>query len=123
MSLLAATERKAADSSKKQQQGSRLGYNCYFKVSALASLFSSIDPCITVIFYPRCLDAKEPKAQETLARLNAQNRFALALRLHNMKTAAGRQKKIEAFVEMLKRGETIYPQSFESRAKKSKQKA
>jgi uncharacterized protein YdeI (YjbR/CyaY-like superfamily) len=27
-----------------------------------------------------------------------------------MKTEAGRKKKIEAFVEMLRRGETIYPQ-------------
>jgi uncharacterized protein YdeI (YjbR/CyaY-like superfamily) len=27
-----------------------------------------------------------------------------------MKTEAGRRRKIEAFVEMLKRGETIYPQ-------------
>jgi uncharacterized protein YdeI (YjbR/CyaY-like superfamily) len=27
-----------------------------------------------------------------------------------MKTAAGRQRKIEALVDMLKRGETIYPQ-------------
>jgi uncharacterized protein YdeI (YjbR/CyaY-like superfamily) len=27
-----------------------------------------------------------------------------------MKTEAGRRKKIDAFVEMLKRGETIYPQ-------------
>jgi uncharacterized protein YdeI (YjbR/CyaY-like superfamily) len=27
-----------------------------------------------------------------------------------MKTEAGRKKKIESFVEMLKRGETIYPQ-------------
>ena len=62
---------------------------------------------------------KEPKAQETLARLNAQNRFALAFRLHNMKTEAGRKKKIEAFVEMLKRGETIYPQSSTPRAKKA----
>ena len=26
-----------------------------------------------------------------------------------MKTEAGRKKKIESFVEMLKRGETIYP--------------
>jgi len=37
------------------------------------------------------------------------NRFALAFRVHNMKTEAGRKKKIEAFVEMLIRGETIYP--------------
>ena len=52
----------------------------------------------------------EPKAREMLEKLSAQNRFALAFRTHNMKTEAGRKKKIEAFVEMLKRGETIYPQ-------------
>jgi uncharacterized protein YdeI (YjbR/CyaY-like superfamily) len=52
----------------------------------------------------------EPKAKAMLARLSAQNRFALAFRTHNMKTAAGRQRKIESFVEMLKRGETIHPQ-------------
>ncbi|MGX5843059.1 YdeI/OmpD-associated family protein [Mesorhizobium sp. ArgA1] len=52
----------------------------------------------------------EPKAKEMLAKLSAQNRFALAFRTHNMKTEAGRKKRIEAFVEMLKRGETIYPQ-------------
>jgi uncharacterized protein YdeI (YjbR/CyaY-like superfamily) len=52
----------------------------------------------------------EPRAREMLAKLSAQNRFALAFRTHNMKTEAGRRKKIEAFVEMLKRGETIYPQ-------------
>lgn len=53
----------------------------------------------------------EPKAMKTLAQLNAQNRFAIAFRLHNMKTEAGRKKKIATFVEMLKKGETIYPQA------------
>jgi uncharacterized protein YdeI (YjbR/CyaY-like superfamily) len=52
----------------------------------------------------------EPKAKEMLAKLSAQNRFALAFRVHNLKTEAGRRKRIEAFVEMLRRGETIYPQ-------------
>jgi uncharacterized protein YdeI (YjbR/CyaY-like superfamily) len=52
----------------------------------------------------------EPKAKAMLAKLSAQNRFALAFRTHNMKTEAGRKKKIEAFVAMLKRGETIHPQ-------------
>jgi uncharacterized protein YdeI (YjbR/CyaY-like superfamily) len=51
-----------------------------------------------------------PAAAAMLARLSAQNRFALAFRTHNMKTEAGRRKKIEAFVAMLERGETIYPQ-------------
>ena len=41
-----------------------------------------------------------------LAKLSAQNRFALAFRTHNMKTEAGRKKKIATFVAMLKRGET-----------------
>jgi uncharacterized protein YdeI (YjbR/CyaY-like superfamily) len=52
----------------------------------------------------------EPKAKAMLTKLSAQNRFALAFRTHNMKTEAGRKKKIETFVAMLKRGETIYPQ-------------
>ncbi|RYF40951.1 MAG: hypothetical protein EOO25_11230 [Comamonadaceae bacterium] len=54
-----------------------------------------------------------PKAKATLAKLNAQNRFALAFRLHQLKTEAGRQRKIAAFVEMLDQGETIYPQSLD----------
>ncbi|MEO6276223.1 YdeI/OmpD-associated family protein [Roseateles sp.] len=52
----------------------------------------------------------EPKAKQMLAGLTEQNRFALAFRVHNLKTQAGRKRKIEAFVDMLKRGETIYPQ-------------
>ena len=40
----------------------------------------------------------EPKAKAMLAKLSAQNRFALAFRIHNMKTEAGRKKKIETFV-------------------------
>ena len=52
----------------------------------------------------------EPGAKAMLAKLSAQNRFALAFRTHNMKTEAGRKKKIETFVAMLKRGETIHPQ-------------
>ncbi|QPC91934.1 YdeI family protein [Mesorhizobium sp. INR15] len=55
-----------------------------------------------------------PEAKAMLARLSAQNRFSLAFRIHNLKTEAGRKKKIEAFVEMLKRGETIYPQGKKS---------
>lgn len=65
----------------------------------------------TMEFPPDLLAAieAEPEALDLFNRLNAQNRFALAFRTHNIKTAAGRQKKIEGFVEMLKRGDTIYP--------------
>ena len=52
----------------------------------------------------------DPAAREMLDRLSEQNRFALAFRMHNIKTPAGRSRKIAAFVEMLARGETIYPQ-------------
>ena len=52
----------------------------------------------------------EPEAKAMLERLSSQNRFALAFRLGNIKSEAGRKRKIAAFVEMLKRGETIHPQ-------------
>ncbi len=51
-----------------------------------------------------------PEAKEMLGKLTEQNRFALAFRVHNLKTEAARKKKIETFVEMLRKGETIYPQ-------------
>ncbi len=52
-----------------------------------------------------------PNARDILAKLSEQNRFALAFRTHNMKTEAGRKKKIDNFVAMLSRRETIYPQN------------
>jgi uncharacterized protein YdeI (YjbR/CyaY-like superfamily) len=52
----------------------------------------------------------DPQARATMATLSAQNRFALAFRLHQIKTDAGRTKKIAVFVAMLARGETFYPQ-------------
>lgn len=53
----------------------------------------------------------QPQARAMLARLDAQNRFAMAFRLHQLKTEAGRSKRIAAFVEMLGKGETLYPLS------------
>ena len=52
----------------------------------------------------------DPAAREAFSRLNAQNRYALAFRLHHLKTEAGRRKRIAAFIDMLRRGETLYPQ-------------
>ena len=51
----------------------------------------------------------EPKALDLFRRLNAQNRYSLAFRTNKLKTAEARARKIASFVEMLKRGETIYP--------------
>ena len=58
----------------------------------------------------------EPKARRMFDKLSAQNRFALIFRTRNMKTEAGRRRKIESFVEMLKRGETIHPQRKRTRS-------
>ncbi len=52
----------------------------------------------------------EPAAAEFYRTLSAQNRFALTFRTIQMKTEAGRRKKIEDLVAMLKRRQTIYPQ-------------
>lgn len=51
----------------------------------------------------------EPKALATYEKLSAQNRFALTFRTLSVKTASVRANKIAGFVEMLKRGESIYP--------------
>lgn len=52
----------------------------------------------------------DPAAAEFYRTLSAQNRFALTFRTMSLKTPAGREKAIGRFVEMLKAGETIYPQ-------------
>ncbi|WAP51740.1 YdeI/OmpD-associated family protein [Arthrobacter sp. ATA002] len=51
-----------------------------------------------------------PAAQATYDALNAQNRFALYLRLHAVRTPAARGRRIEAAVRMLAEGLTPYPQ-------------
>jgi uncharacterized protein YdeI (YjbR/CyaY-like superfamily) len=51
-----------------------------------------------------------PRAHETFRTLGRLNLFALAFRTNQMKTAAGRARKIAALVAMLARGETIAPE-------------
>ena len=51
-----------------------------------------------------------PQALATFRTLGRQNLFALAFRTNNMKTPAGRSRKIAALVAMLARGETIVPE-------------
>jgi uncharacterized protein YdeI (YjbR/CyaY-like superfamily) len=50
------------------------------------------------------------RARKTFETLNRQNLFALTFRTNNMKTPAGRARKIETLVAMLAKGETIVPQ-------------
>lgn len=51
-----------------------------------------------------------PRARAVFRTLNRVNLFALAFRTNNMKTAAGRARKIEELVRMLERKETVVPQ-------------
>ena len=51
-----------------------------------------------------------PAANEFFRTLTSQNRFALIFRVIGLKTPAARARKIAGFVEMLEKGETIYPQ-------------
>ena len=51
-----------------------------------------------------------PRARKTFATLGRQNLFALTFRTNNMKTPDGRARKIASLVEMLARGETIFPE-------------
>jgi uncharacterized protein YdeI (YjbR/CyaY-like superfamily) len=50
------------------------------------------------------------RARKTFRTLGRRNLFALSFRTNNMKTPAGRAKKIAALVTMLARGETIVPE-------------
>ena len=56
------------------------------------------------------------RARKTFRTLGRQNLFSLAFRTNNMKTPAGRAKKIAALVAMLARGETIFPERPRGRA-------
>ena len=54
--------------------------------------------------------AAEPKAEAMFERLSRQNRYAILYRIETAKRADTRARRIEQFVSMLARGETIHPQ-------------
>ncbi|KAI1273420.1 hypothetical protein F5Y07DRAFT_257090 [Xylaria sp. FL0933] len=61
--------------------------------------------------------AAVPAAQEMWDGLNKSNRFAVYFRLNALKTEAGRERRIRAFVEMLARGESLVPQKQKQKQK------
>jgi uncharacterized protein YdeI (YjbR/CyaY-like superfamily) len=54
--------------------------------------------------------AAQPQAQAMFEILTSQNRYAILYRLGSAKQQATRERRMEQFVAMLARGETIYPQ-------------
>ena len=61
-----------------------------------------------------------PRARATFATLRRINLFALAFRTNNLKTPAGRERKIATLVAMLARGETISPQKVPTKGRKKR---
>jgi uncharacterized protein YdeI (YjbR/CyaY-like superfamily) len=55
--------------------------------------------------------AAEPKAKTMFSRLTSQNHYAILHRIEAMKRPESRARKIEEFVAMLARGETVHPQT------------
>jgi uncharacterized protein YdeI (YjbR/CyaY-like superfamily) len=54
--------------------------------------------------------AAEPVARAMFERLTSQNRYAVLYRIGTAKRPETRARRIEGFVAMLARGETVYPQ-------------
>jgi uncharacterized protein YdeI (YjbR/CyaY-like superfamily) len=52
---------------------------------------------------------KSKKAKAFFETLNSVNRYAILFRIHNVKKAETRTRKIKQFIEMLERNEKIYP--------------
>ncbi|MEO8450478.1 MAG: YdeI/OmpD-associated family protein [Gemmatimonadota bacterium] len=50
-----------------------------------------------------------PKAKAFFATLNRQNRYAILFRIQTVKKAETRQRRIDQFVQMLAKGEQLYP--------------
>jgi uncharacterized protein YdeI (YjbR/CyaY-like superfamily) len=57
----------------------------------------------------------EPRAQANFELLSSQNRYAVLYRIHSAKRSDTRARRIEDFVAMLDRGETLHPQRRTSR--------
>jgi uncharacterized protein YdeI (YjbR/CyaY-like superfamily) len=53
---------------------------------------------------------QSPKAKAFFATLKSQNRYAILFRLQTAKKPETRADRLKKFVDMLKKGETIYPQ-------------
>jgi uncharacterized protein YdeI (YjbR/CyaY-like superfamily) len=54
--------------------------------------------------------AAEPRAKAMFETLTSQNRYGVLYRIVTAKRAQTRARRIEQFVEMLARGETLHPQ-------------
>lgn len=61
--------------------------------------------------------ARSPRATAAFAGLDSRNRYAILLRTHTAKKPETRARRIQQFVEMLAKGETLHPQAAAKRSK------
>jgi uncharacterized protein YdeI (YjbR/CyaY-like superfamily) len=69
---------------------------------------------------PEDLDAalaQDNKARSFFATLDSANRYAILHRVHTAKKAETRARRVETFVAMLSRGETIHPRKAAPKSK------
>jgi len=62
--------------------------------------------------------SKQPKAEEFFKELDSRNRYAILYRLHNTRRPDARSARLATYVDMLARGETIYPLRTKSGSKR-----
>ena len=82
---------------------------CWGWIDGLRKAFDSATEATAPSDLRAAIEAS-PRARKTFRTLQRQNLFALAFRTNNMKTPAGRAKKIARLVAMLERGDTIVPE-------------
>jgi uncharacterized protein YdeI (YjbR/CyaY-like superfamily) len=70
--------------------------------------YSSASSSVVPEDLQQALDANR-KANAFFATLNSQNRYAILFRIQNVKKAETRARKIAQFVDMLSKGEKLYP--------------
>lgn len=74
----------------------------------------------STVTIPEDLDAalaQDKKAKSFFATLDGANRYAILYRVHTAKKAETRARRIETFVAMLSRGETIHPRKAAAKTK------
>jgi len=75
----------------------------------------------TTIEVPQDLEEalrENPQAEEFFKELDSRNRYAILYRLHNTRRPDARSARLATYVDMLARGETIYPLRTKSGSKR-----
>ena len=87
-----------------------IGYALLFRIASGAMFGPDVPVSLRLLELPQALDAAEGVAMELDDCAFPLPNAAILFRIGSVKRAETRAAKIAGFVEMLARGETIYPQ-------------